>query len=103
MKKLSFLLSIIMFLSGCNTAEKAEQKVAEITTTAETTVATTATIAMTTTTILITDISTSSETTVIAETEEIVKAESFDLNFTLEDFTMDLSVFEKYFYGSWNE
>ena len=63
----------------------------------------TITTAEATTTTLITDISTPSETTVIAETEKIVKAESFDLNFTLEDFAMDLSVFEKYFYGSWNE
>ncbi len=43
------------------------------------------------------------ETTAAAETAQNVKAENFDFNFALEDFTMDLSVFEKYFYGSWNE
>ncbi len=42
-KKISFLLAIIMLLTGCNTAEEAEQTTAEITTTttAETTVVTT--------------------------------------------------------------
>ncbi len=102
-KKISIILALTMILSGCNTAEKAEQTTAEVTTTAETTVVTTATTAETTTTTLITDISTPSETIATAETEELVEAESFDLNFTREDFTMDLSVFEKYFYGSWNE
>ena len=96
-KKISLLLALTMLLTGCNTAEKAEQKAAETTTTttAETTVVTTATTAMTTTAKV--------TTTATVETEELVKAESFDLNFRLEDFTMDLSVFEKYFYGSWNE
>ena len=106
MKKISLLIAITMLLTGCNTAEKAEQTTAEITTTttAETTASTTTiTTAEATTTTLITDISTPSETTTTAETEELVKAESFDFNFTHEDFTMDLSVFEKYFYGSWNE
>lgn len=39
-KKISLLLAITMLLSGCNTAEKAEQTTSEITATAETTVAT---------------------------------------------------------------
>ena len=42
-KKISLFLALTMFLTGCNTAEKAEQETSEITTTttAETTVATT--------------------------------------------------------------
>ncbi len=105
-RKISLFLALTMLLTGCNSAEKADQTTTEITTTttAETTASTTTiTTAEATTTSLITDISTLSETTTTAETEELVKAESFDLNFTHEDFTMDLSVFEKYFYGSWNE
>ncbi len=50
-KKISLLLAITMLLSGCNTAEKAEQTTTEstTTTTAETTVTTTTTKATTTT------------------------------------------------------
>ncbi len=49
-KKISLLLALTMFLTGCNTAEKTEQKTAEITTTttAETTVTTTTTATTTT-------------------------------------------------------
>ena len=102
-KKISLFLALTMFLTGCNTAEKAEQTTTEITTTTAETTVTTTTKVTTTTATSITNITATPVTTTAAETENIVKAESFDLNFTLEDFTMDLSVFEKYFYGSWNE
>lgn len=98
-KKISFLLVLTMLLSGCNAAEQTTTEIST-TTTAETTAVTTTTKAETAIT---TTTTTPLETTTTAETEERVKAESFDFNFMLEDFTMDLSVFEKYFYGSWNE
>lgn len=49
-KKISLLLTLTMLLSGCNTAEKTEQIMSEVTTsaTAETTFATTTTTAETT-------------------------------------------------------
>ncbi len=35
--------------------------------------------------------------------EQRVEEINFDFNFTLDDFSMDLNIFEKYFYGSWIE
>ena len=72
-KKISLLLTIAMLLTGCNAAEKTEQKAAVITTTttAETTVATTTTTTATTTTITTT---TEKQTSTVSKESEITQA-----------------------------
>ena len=113
-KKISLILAITMLLSGCNTAEKAEQKTAEITTTtAETTVATTTTTTTTTTTIATTTekqtSSTSKETEITQATEDtpmtpksevyLFDYHSFDEIAPSEE--EQFEIFENVFYGEW--
>ena len=107
-KKISLLLAITMFLTGCNTAEKAEQTTAEITTTttAETTVTTTATTAAIT----------EKQTSVTSKESEITQATKdtpntsesevylFDYHSFDEIAPSDeeqFEIFENVFYGEW--
>lgn len=113
-KKISLILAITMLLSGCNTAEKAEQKTAEITTTtAETTVATTTTTTTTTTTIATTTekqtSSTSKETEITQATKDTPNtSESEVYLFDYHSFDEiapsekeQFEILENVFYGEW--
>ncbi len=110
-KKISLLLAIAMLLSGCNTAEKAEQTTVEITTTtAETTVATT-TVATTTTTTTATTAekqtsASSKETEVTKDNPNTPKSEVYLFDYhSIDEFAPSekeqFEILENVFYGEW--
>mgnify|MGYP003296893645 CR=1 FL=1 len=113
MKKISLLLAITMLLTGCNTAEKAEQTTSEITTTAETTVATTTT-KVTTTTVTTTaakkqtsaptketEITQATEDTPMTPKSEVYLFDYHSFDEIAPSEEEQFEIFENVFYGEW--